>query len=101
VDRRLTTDPEVSFSAGSHHDAIRMPYREFERLAQPTVAEFASGPYLRSPSPATMLTDPVCGAPGDRELAAGRSDHGGATYYFCSQSCKMEFDDNPYAYATD
>src|SRR5262252_8900492 len=27
VDKRLTTDPEVSFSAGSHHDAIRMPYR--------------------------------------------------------------------------
>ncbi|HYT69118.1 MAG TPA: YbaK/EbsC family protein [Vicinamibacterales bacterium] len=49
VDKRLTTDPEVSFSAGSHHDAIRMPYAEFERLAQPTVGEFASGPSLSPP----------------------------------------------------
>jgi YHS domain-containing protein len=28
-----------------------------------------------------------------------KSEHRGETYYFCSQSCKMEFDDNPYAYA--
>jgi Ala-tRNA(Pro) deacylase len=42
VDKRLTADSEIAFSAGSHHDAIRMPYREFERLARPTVAEFAS-----------------------------------------------------------
>ncbi len=99
VDKRLTTDPEVSFSAGSHHDAIRMPYQEFERLVQPTVAEFASGPSLSSPPRTTTLTDPVCGAGLQEDTAAGKSEHRGETYYFCSQSCKMEFDDNPYAYA--
>jgi Ala-tRNA(Pro) deacylase len=44
VDKHLTTDPELAFSAGSHHDAVLMGYREFERLAQPTVAEFAVEP---------------------------------------------------------
>jgi Ala-tRNA(Pro) deacylase len=96
VDKELTTDPEVSFSAGSHHDAIRMPYREFERLVQPTVAEFALG----SSQPRTAaVIDPVCGASLQGETAVVKSEHRGETYYFCSQSCKMEFDDNPYAYA--
>jgi Ala-tRNA(Pro) deacylase len=99
VDKQLTTDPEVSFSAGSHHDAIRMPYREFERLVQPTVAEFALGS-MSSPARAAAVIDPVCGASLQRETAVVRSDYRGETYYFCSQSCKMEFDDNPYAYAT-
>jgi Ala-tRNA(Pro) deacylase len=94
VDKQLTADSEVTFNAGSHHDAIRMPYREFERLAQPTVAEFASISPHRM-----LLTDPVCGATLEEHRAAGRSDHQGETYYFCSQHCKMEFDDNPYAYA--
>jgi Ala-tRNA(Pro) deacylase len=99
VDKRLTADPQVSFSAGSHHDAIRMPYREFERLAQPTVAEFALDS-LSAPPRTTMLIDPVCGAGVLDEAAARRSEYRGETYYFCSQGCKMEFDDNPYAYAT-
>jgi Ala-tRNA(Pro) deacylase len=94
VDKRLTADSEVTFNAGSHHDAIRMAYREFERLAQPTVAEFAS----ISPQRA-LLTDPVCGTTVDEHWAAGRSDYRGEVYYFCSLHCKMEFDDNPYAYA--
>ena len=29
IDRSLTTEREIAFSAGSHHDAIRMRYREF------------------------------------------------------------------------
>jgi Ala-tRNA(Pro) deacylase len=100
VDKRLTADPEVVFNAGSHHDAIRMPYREFERLAKPTVAEFALGPSISSRPRTTTLTDPVCGSTLERDQAAGRSHLGRETYYFCSLSCKMEFDDNPHAYAS-
>jgi Ala-tRNA(Pro) deacylase len=99
VDKRLTADPEVSFNAGSHHDAIRMRYREFERLVHPIVAEFAMGPSLARSPRVAMFVDPVCGESLDQETAAARSDHRGETYYFCSLSCKMEFDDNPYAYA--
>ena len=100
VDKRLTTDPEVSFSAGSHHDAIRMPYREFERLAKPTVAEFALDPSQLSALRTAMLIDPVCGAPIAEDGALAWSEHQGERYYFCSQGCKMEFDDNPHAYTT-
>jgi len=100
VDARLASDPEVSFSAGSHRDAIRMSYREFERLVRPTVAEFAWGPSVASSPRTVMAVDPVCGASVDEDLAVGISHYRGETYFFCSQSCKMEFDDNPYAYAT-
>jgi Ala-tRNA(Pro) deacylase len=35
VDSRLAQQPEIAFNAGSHTEALRMPYVEFERLAQP------------------------------------------------------------------
>ena len=35
VDARLTGQAEIAFNAGSHTDVVRMPYDEFERLAQP------------------------------------------------------------------
>jgi Ala-tRNA(Pro) deacylase len=41
VDRSLTSDPEILFNAGSHREAIRMKYRDFEELVKPTVADFA------------------------------------------------------------
>lgn len=98
VDERLTADPEIAFNAGSHREAIRMPYGEFERLARPTVAQFASGP---SPSVQrnTVAIDPICGARLDAPARAEWSDHKGDRYYFCSLGCKMEFDDNPNGYA--
>jgi YHS domain-containing protein len=99
IDRSLTADREIAFNAGSHRDAIRMPYREFERLVRPTVAAFGMdvrGATTRSPEP--MVTDAVCGR--DIEVANvwGRSEYNGETYSFCSQHCKMEFDDNPEGY---
>jgi Ala-tRNA(Pro) deacylase len=44
VDRSLTSDPEIVFNAGSHHEAIRMRYRDFEALVNPTVADFGIPP---------------------------------------------------------
>jgi Ala-tRNA(Pro) deacylase len=98
VDAALARDPEIVFSGGSHGDAIRMPYREFERLSHPTVAEFAAGPSRLAPARLTTFIDPVCGAQIDAFTAAGWSEHGGERFYFCSQVCKMEFDDNPFSY---
>ncbi len=98
VDRSLMQDPEIVFSGGSHHDAIRMPFSEFARVSGATVAEFAQGPAL-SASPETMLvTDPVCGTVFERRQARGHSVHQGETYHFCSLSCEMAFDDNPDGY---
>lgn len=99
VDEQLARDPEVAFSAGSHEEAIRMPYAEFERLVHPTVADIALRPAASPRLPRTSaFTDPVCGRGIDRHAAVWRSEHAGEVYYFCSQSCKMEFDDNPYAF---
>jgi Ala-tRNA(Pro) deacylase len=98
VDTALTMDPEIAFNAGSHHDAIRMAYGEFERLVHPAVADFATGPVRSTRSTMVVFTDPVCGTQIEKHNAAGRSELGDETYYFCSLSCKMEFDDNPRAY---
>jgi Ala-tRNA(Pro) deacylase len=35
VDSRLAAHPDIAFNAGTHTDAVQMPYKEFERLAQP------------------------------------------------------------------
>ena len=45
-----------------------------------------------------MEKDFVCGMPVDPAKAAGTSDHGGKTYYFCSKGCKAKFDANPSQY---
>ncbi|HXG94260.1 MAG TPA: YbaK/EbsC family protein [Blastocatellia bacterium] len=42
VDESLTQDDEIVFNAGTHVDAIRMKYADFERLVHPTVANFAT-----------------------------------------------------------
>jgi Ala-tRNA(Pro) deacylase len=99
IDGSLTTDREIVFSAGSHHDAIRMPYREFERLVRPTVAAFGTDSRVATTRSAkTAVTDAVCGMDIEEENVWGRSEYKGETYHFCSQHCKMEFDDNPGAY---
>lgn len=39
--------------------------------------------------------DPVCGMDVRKQDAAAASFHHGTTYYFCSVSCKEEFDADP------
>jgi Ala-tRNA(Pro) deacylase len=43
VDQKLTLDRTIVFNAGTHSEAIRMEYADFERLVQPKVAAFARG----------------------------------------------------------
>lgn len=38
----LTEDEEIAFNAGSHTELIKMPFRDFERLVQPMVADFST-----------------------------------------------------------
>jgi Cu+-exporting ATPase len=45
-----------------------------------------------------MARDPVCGMQVD-EHTAQQSEYEGHTYYFCSATCKQEFDRNPQRYA--
>ncbi|NQT41236.1 MAG: YbaK/EbsC family protein [Planctomycetes bacterium] len=41
VDRSLREDNRIAFNAGSHAELIQMDYGDFERLAEPTVADLA------------------------------------------------------------
>lgn len=41
ADESLARDKEVLFNAGTHHDAVRMAYADFARLAQPRLCSFA------------------------------------------------------------
>ena len=40
VDNVLATDEQIAFSAGTHHDLIRMSYTDFARLANPKKGRF-------------------------------------------------------------
>ncbi|HVH71062.1 MAG TPA: hypothetical protein VNB49_08150 [Candidatus Dormibacteraeota bacterium] len=38
----MAADEEILFNAGTHHDAIRLRYEDFARLAKPIVCAFLS-----------------------------------------------------------
>jgi P-type Cu+ transporter len=42
--------------------------------------------------------DPVCGMAVDPKSAAGRLEHEGKTYFFCSASCEHQFRAGPERY---
>ena len=46
-------------------------------------------------APAGEFTDPVCGMSVSPDTAAGKHEHNGETYYFCSQSCVQRFKADP------
>ena len=41
VDRSVTEADKLVFEAGTHSDAIKMKYADYERLAKPTIVDFA------------------------------------------------------------
>jgi len=41
VDKSLAQEDYIVFEAGTHTDAIKLSYHDYERLAQPQVADFA------------------------------------------------------------
>ena len=46
-----------------------------------------------------LVKDPVCGMEIEPEAAAGKVEHQGQTYYFCSAACKKAFENGPHKYA--
>ena len=44
---------------------------------------------------AMEVRDPVCHMTIEKEEAAATSTYEGSTYYFCSQQCKKDFDNDP------
>jgi Ala-tRNA(Pro) deacylase len=41
LDQSLTGTGRIVFEAGTHSDAIKMKYADYERVAKPTIADFA------------------------------------------------------------
>jgi YHS domain-containing protein len=48
-----------------------------------------------------MVIDPVCGMEIDESHAPATTEFEGQPYYFCSESCRDEFEANPSLYALD
>ncbi len=48
-----------------------------------------------------MATDPVCGMDVDEKQAHVKTEYEGETYFFCSQECQEEFEDDPETYLED
>ncbi len=44
------------------------------------------------------VKDPVCGMTIEESDAVATVEHGGTTYYFCSQDCAEEFGNDPESY---
>jgi YHS domain-containing protein len=42
--------------------------------------------------------DPVCGMKVDPEKAVQTADYEGRTYFFCAESCRKEFENQPQKY---
>lgn len=42
ADAHLREDEYIVFNAGSHTELVRLPYADFERLVQPTIAEIST-----------------------------------------------------------
>jgi len=45
-----------------------------------------------------VALDPVCGMTVDPATAAGKAEHEGKTYYFCSQHCAHAFKKDPHKF---
>jgi YHS domain-containing protein len=61
-------------------------------------SERAAGPPRPELGNLEMAKDPVCGMDVREDTAAGKSEVGGKTYYFCSTQCKRSFDEDPAKY---
>jgi Ala-tRNA(Pro) deacylase len=42
VDQRLREDEQIAFNAGTHTELVQLPYIEFERLVEPTIANLSA-----------------------------------------------------------
>ena len=45
VSRSLAADEEIAFNAGSHAEAIKIRYQDYDRVVQPVVAKLSAEPH--------------------------------------------------------
>ena len=62
-------------------------------------AEKSSGMPAAPATSADRSKDPICGMMVDKEKAAFKTTHEGATYYFCAEGCLKKFQAEPKKFA--
>lgn len=71
------------------------PKIEAQDESKPDTGSCCGGAKTEAPNAGT---DPVCGMKVDPAKAAAHEEHGGKTYYFCSQGCATKFRNAPEKY---
>ena len=92
----MTVDP--ARAAGSSRVGDRTFYFCSNSCKQKFDADPAAYGATEAKPASAEVVDPVCGMTISRDGAAGSSEYGGTTYYFCNPGCKAKFDATPGAY---
>ena len=85
--KRFEQAPEQFLSAAA--PGVALHGIQAAAIAKPATASL---PILGA---APRVKDPVCGMMVDPQKAAGKAEHAGKTYYFCSPRCKERFEKEP------
>jgi uncharacterized membrane protein YraQ (UPF0718 family)/YHS domain-containing protein len=85
--------PHTRPSRGDIFGSVKLDYKVVLNVAG--VVVFAGLFYL---TVRRGVTDPVCGMKVDRSKAL-RAEHGGRTFFFCSEHCRHQLESNPDRYA--
>jgi len=83
---RFAADPEKFLDGNSGNEHVREH------------THHSPAQHGASTTSADEVTDPVCGMKVSPDSAAGRYDHKGKTYYFCSKGCETKFKAQPEKY---
>lgn len=89
----LPADENYAFDA----QTVAMPWGQPFEVALATPANAEHGANGEPDDTTALAHDPVCHMDIDPTTAAGSADHEGATYYFCSRGCLLDFSDDPVA----
>lgn len=79
----------LSFAACSTHDNLLAPDPEADRLLSREKPDTVKG----------RGVDPVCGATMDSTSEVWHLSHQGSEYFFDSDSCRKQFEENPELYS--
>ena len=79
----------LALAACSTHDNLLAPDHEADRIISPEKSDLVKG----------RGVDPVCGAPIDRAHDVWHATHEGSRYYFDSEQCRRQFEENPELYS--
>lgn len=86
--RVLILSALAALAACSTNRRLLTPDHEADKIVSPEKPSTVKG----------RGVDPVCGAPMEQTTAYWHSSHSGKGYYFDSETCKRQFDENPDLY---